>query len=185
MRILALSGSLRSASWNTALARELVALAPEGVEAEIATLHGIPVYDGDREEAEGIPEAVETLKERIVAADGLILVTPEYNQGIPGAFKNAIDWTTRPPKDIARVFRGRPVALCGATPGGAGTRSAQYAWLPTLRTLGTRLYSEHVLFVANAADRFDDQGRLVDENLRKRAAGLVEGFCAFCRARAG
>ena len=127
----------------------------------------------------GVPQAVERLKDRVADAHGLVLVTPEYNQGIPGVFKNAIDWMTRPPRDIKRVFRGKPVALAGATPGGAGTRSAQYAWLPPLRALGTRVYAEQTLFVANAADRFDANGELIDEDIRKRARALMEGFCAY------
>lgn len=78
------------------------------------------------------------LKDRIAAADGLLLVTPEYNNSIPGVFKNAIDWLSRPASDIGRVFDGKPVGLIGATPGGMGTPFSQTAWLPVLRTLGTR-----------------------------------------------
>ncbi|MDZ7748981.1 MAG: rhomboid family intramembrane serine protease [Halofilum sp. (in: g-proteobacteria)] len=181
MQIIVLSGSLRSGSYNTCLAHALAELAPEGCDVEVATPRGVPVYDGDVEADEGIPDAVAALKDRVAAADGLVLVTPEYNQGVPGPFKNAIDWMTRPPKDIARVFRGKPVALCGATPGGAGTRSAQYAWLPTLRTLGTRLYSEHSLLLARAGELFDTDGRLVDQDMRERAAGLIHGLCTFAR----
>lgn len=183
MEIVALSGSLRAGSFNTALARALAELAPACCEVEVATPAGIPVYDGDLEGNEGVPAVVEQLKDRVAAADGLVLVTPEYNQGVPGPFKNAIDWMTRPPKDIARVFRGRQVALCGATPGGNGTRSAQYAWLPTLRALGTRVYSEQTLFVPNASERFDAEGRLVDDDVRKRAAALMDGFCQFMGGR--
>lgn len=182
-RIVAFSGSLRADSYNTALARALAELAPDCCDVEVATPAGIPVYDGDLERDEGVPAAVDRLKEQVAAADGLVLVTPEYNQGVPGPFKNAIDWMTRPPKDIARVFRGRPVALCGATPGANGTRSAQYAWLPTLRALGTRLYSEQTLFVANAAERFDADGRLADDDIRERATALMDGFCRFMGGR--
>lgn len=182
MRIVLLSGSVRSGSINTALARALAELAPEECETEVATVADIPVYDGDLE-AEGMPAAVEALKDKVANADGLVLVTPEYNQGVPGPFKNAIDWMTRPPSDIGRVFGRKPVALCGATPGGGATRSAQYAWLPTLRALQTRLYSDKTLLVANAADRFDDDGRLTDEDTRKRAAALIEGFCEFVRSQ--
>jgi len=74
----------------------------------------------------------------IAAADGLLLVTPEYNNSIPGVFKNAIDWLSRPPADISRVFGGKPVAIIGASPGGFGTILSQEAWLPVLRTLGTK-----------------------------------------------
>jgi len=181
MRIVALSGSLRSGSYNTALAKALAELAPADCEIEVATPAGIPVYDGDLEAEQGVPDAVERLKDRVAAADGLILVTPEYNQGVPGTFKNAIDWMSRPSSDIGRVFRGRPVALCGASPGGFGTKSSQNAWLPTLRALKLRLYSGHSLFVSGADQRFDEAGTLVDEDLRKSATNFMHGFCAFVR----
>lgn len=180
MRIVILSGSLRSGSYNTALARNLAETAPPECESQVVTPAGIPVYDGDLE-AQGLPEAVEALKDRVASADGLVLVTPEYNQGVPGPLKNAIDWMTRPPGDIGRVFGRKPVAICGASPSAAGTRSAQYAWLPVLRALRTRVYSDRTLLVSNAGERFDDDGRLVDEDMRQRAAAMMEGFCAFVR----
>ena len=177
--IIALSGSLRSGSYNTALARALAARAPEGCEVDVTTPADIPLYDGDLEAEKGIPTAVVTLKDRIAAADGLLLVTPEYNQGVPGVMKNTIDWLSRPPKDIGRVFGDRAVALCGATPGGAGTRSAQYALLPTLRVLGTRVWSGQMLYVSGAGKVFDDAGTLVDEDIAGRADRFIAGFCRF------
>jgi NAD(P)H-dependent FMN reductase len=87
--------------------------------------------------ARQLPQAVSNLKDRIAAADGLVLAMPEYNNGIPGVFKNAIDWATRPPADVKRVFGAKPIALMGALPGGFGTILSQSAWLPILRTLGT------------------------------------------------
>lgn len=181
MQIVALSGSLRSGSYNTALAHALAEVQPEGCALEVATPRGIPLYDADAEAADGVPDAVTALKDRVAGADGLVLVTPEYNNGVPGVLKNTIDWMSRPPKDIGRVFRGKPVALCGATPGGGGTRFAQSGWLPTLRTLGTRLYAERLLYVAQAGDRFDADGRLTDADTRKRLAALAEGFTEFIR----
>ncbi|WP_290650310.1 NADPH-dependent FMN reductase [Aquisalimonas sp.] len=177
--LIALSGSLRRQSHNTALARALAELAPDGWTVDVVTPAGVPLYDGDVEAEHGVPDVVTALKDRIAAADGLILVTPEYNQGVPGVFKNTIDWLTRPPKDIARVFRGKPVALCGATPGGGGTRSSQYGWLPILRTLGTRVYSEHLLLVPGAGKVFSADGELLDQDIRDRAQALMEGFCRF------
>jgi len=174
--IIALSGSLRSGSWNTHVARALTERAPEGCDVEVVTPAGIPLYDGDLEAAEGIPDAVSALKDRVASADGLLLVTPEYNQGVPGVMKNVIDWLSRPPADIGRVFGDRPVAICGATPGGAGTRSAQYALLPTLRALGTRVWSGKTLYVAHASRLFDDEGRLQDEDMDQRFNLFIAGF---------
>src|SRR5215211_3945324 len=135
--IVGLSGSLRRSSFNSSLLRVAAELAPVDTRVEIASIRDIPLYDGDVEAESGIPAPVGQLKDRIAGADGLLLVTPEYNNSIPGVFKNAIDWLTRPPADIARVFGGRPVAVMGATPGPGGTILAQAAWLPVLRTLGT------------------------------------------------
>lgn len=180
-RLLAIPGSLRRGSYNAALLRNAAELAPADVSVELATLHGIPLYDGDLEARDGIPEAVTALKERIAAADGLIIATPEYNNGIPGVLKNAIDWISRPPADQARVLRDRPVALVGATPGGFGTVLAQTAWLPVLRALGLRLWTGGRLTVAGAGRVFDEEGRLTDEDLRARLRELVAGFADFAR----
>ncbi len=118
IKIIGITGSLRSGSFNTALLRVAAGLMPSGAMLETATLKGIPLYDGDIEANEGIPQAVIALQEQIAAADGLLLATPEYNNSMPGVFKNAIDWLSRPPSDIGRVFGGRPVAVMGASPGG-------------------------------------------------------------------
>jgi NAD(P)H-dependent FMN reductase len=135
-KIVGIAGSLRAASFNAALLRTAAGLMPSGASLEIASIKGIPLYDGDVEANEGIPQVVAALKEQIAAADGLLLVTPEYNNAMPGVFKNAIDWLSRPPSDIPRIFGNRPTAVIGASPGGFGTILAQNAWLPVLRTLG-------------------------------------------------
>ena len=178
-RIVALSGSLRARSVNSALARDVTEVAPAGVAVTVATIGGIPLYDADAEAATGLPDAVVALKEQIVAADGLLLVTPEYNNAMPGVFKNAIDWLSRPPADIPRVFGDRPVGLLGATPGLGGTRLAQQAWLPVLRTLGTRLWTGRQLYVAGAGKVFDEAGALVDPKVRELLTAFVVGFAAF------
>ena len=182
-RILGISGSLRKGSFNTALLRAAQQVAGEGIELEAATLHGIPLYDGDAEAANGIPEAVSALKERIVASDGVLLVTPEYNNGVPGVFKNAIDWLSRPANDIARVFGGRPFALVGASPGGFGTILSQDHWLPVLKTLGVDLWAGSKLYVSRAGQAFDANGELVDDKVRAQLAEFVRGFAAFAAKR--
>src|SRR5688500_6286819 len=140
---------------------------PEGSELTLGTIHGIPLYNGDVEAADGIPELVTALKDAIAAADGLLLVTPEYNNSIPGVFKNAIDWLSRPPADIARVFGDKPVALAGATTGAGGTLLSQAAWLQVLRSLNVRTWAGPRLVVSGAAKVFDDAGRLVDDKIRE------------------
>jgi NAD(P)H-dependent FMN reductase len=106
--VIGIAGSLRRRSYNTALLRSAVELAPAGLSIEVASIRDVPLYDGDVEEM-GIPESVRTLKDKVAAADGLLLVTPEFNNSIPGVMKNVIDWMSRPPADIPRVFGGKPV----------------------------------------------------------------------------
>jgi len=183
-KILGISGSLRARSFNSALLRSAAGSMPEGAELQIGSIKGIPLYDGDIEETEGIPPAVAELKERIMQADGLLLVTPEYNNSIPGVFKNAIDWLSRPPADIPHVFGNRPVALVGASQGGFGTVLSQNAWLPVLRTLRMHYWSGGRLLVSRASTRFDESGELVDDALRTQLAEFMRGFVAFTRASA-
>jgi chromate reductase len=181
MRLIGISGSLRAGSYNTALLRAAQGVTPDGVELVEGSIRGIPLYDGDVERDEGLPPAVVALQDLIASADGLILFTPEYNNGVPGVFKNAIDWLSRPASDIGRVFGGRPVAVLGASPGGFGTILSQAAWLPILRTLGTAPWFEGRLMVARAGSVFDAEGALTDEDIRKRLAGFVAGFADHCR----
>ncbi|MFA9438890.1 NADPH-dependent FMN reductase [Uliginosibacterium sp. sgz301328] len=176
--ILGISGSLRAGSYNSALLRAAQGLMPAGSTLDIGTIRGIPLYDGDVEAAEGLPPAVVTLKEAIAAADALLIVTPEYNNSMPGVFKNAIDWLTRPSSDIARVFGGRPVAIIGASPGGFGTILSQNAWLPVLRTLGMEPWFGGRLMVSRAGTVFDAQGALIDDKVRGQLEQFMAGFVA-------
>ena len=179
-RVLALSGSLRSSSFNTALAHAAQTLAPEGMVIEVATLHGIPLYDGDLESEEGIPQAVLDLKEQILNADALLLVTPEYNNGVPGVFKNGIDWLSRTDKEA--IFSGRLTGMIGASMGGFGTICSQAAWLPTLKMLGMSLYTGGSLLVSRAQNSFDAQGKLQDETIQKLLSAYLQGFQSFVHA---
>lgn len=180
-RILGISGSLRAKSYNTALLNAAKAAAGPDIELETATLHGIPLYDGDVEEKEGIPAAVTKLKERIMASEGVLLVTPEYNSGIPGVFKNAIDWLSRPPADIKKVFGQRRFAVIGASQGGFGTILSQNAWHSVLKKLGAQQWFGGTLMVSRAHQVFDEQGELRDEAVRKQLGNFLEGFATYLR----
>jgi NAD(P)H-dependent FMN reductase len=182
MAIIGISGSLRSGSYNTALLHAAAGMAPANLPIQIASIRDIPLYDGDLEHA-GIPAPVAALKDRIAGSEGLLLVTPEYNASIPGVFKNAIDWLSRPAADIARVFAGKSVGVIGATPGRRGTMLSQVAWLPVLRDLDTRPFFGKSLYVAGAGKLFDEAGALTDEDTRKRLRAYLEAFAEFVRAR--
>ncbi|MFZ5674924.1 MAG: NADPH-dependent FMN reductase [Pseudomonadota bacterium] len=181
MKLIALSGSLRQLSFNTRLAREAARLAPAGMQITVETIHGIPLYDADIEAHDGLPERVSELKNAIMTADGLLLVTPEYNNSIPGVFKNAIDWLSRPDADIKRVFGGRPTALMGASPGGFGTILSQNAWLPVLRTLKVNFWSGGRLLVSRAQGAFDENGKLANPATEEQLKAFMAGFAGFIR----
>jgi NAD(P)H-dependent FMN reductase len=180
--ILGLSGSLRAGSLNSALLRAAAGEMPAGTTLEVGTIKGIPLYDGDVEAEKGLPDAVVKLKERVLAADGLLLVTPEYNSGIPGVFKNTIDWLSRPPADIARVFGDRCVGVIGASPSRFGTLLSQTAWLPVLKKLGAAAYFGGSLQVSQAGDAFDAKGALVDDRVREQLKKFLAGFSEFVAA---
>ena len=183
IKLLGLSGSLRAQSFNTALLRAAQAAAGDGVQLDAATLHGIPLYDGDLEAREGMPAAVRALKQRVLANDGLLMVTPEYNNGVPGVFKNAIDWLSRKTPGLPDVFAGRPVAVIGASPGGFGTVLAQAHWLPVLRTLGAQLYTGGRMMVSRAGSVFAADGSLHDDAIAKALREFLQGYARFVEAR--
>jgi NAD(P)H-dependent FMN reductase len=152
---------------------------PAGATLELASIRGIPLYDGDVEANEGIPAAVADLKNMIMGSDGLLIVTPEYNNSMPGVLKNAIDWLSRPSADIAKVFGDRPIAVIGASPGAFGTALAQNAWLPVLRTLGTRPWFGGRLMVSHGGKVFNQVGDIVDANVQLQLQQFLNGFVKF------
>jgi chromate reductase len=177
--VIGLSGSLRAGSLNSALLRAAVGLAPPSLSVEIASIRDIPLYDGDLEEKGGIPAPVTALKDRIAAADALLIASPEYNNSVPGVLKNAIDWMSRPSSDIKRVFGGRRVGLIGASIGPGGTRLSQVAWLPVFRVLGMSFFSEKSVYVATGQKSFDADGTLTDEKIREVLGGYMAAFAQF------
>jgi len=176
--IVGISGSLRRGSFNTALLRAAAELMPAGHTLQIESIQDIPLYNFDLE-VQGIPKRVVELKAAISKAGGLLLATPEYNNSIPGVLKNAIDWLSRPPADIAGVFRGKPVGIMGASPGGFGTILSQNEWLPVLRTLGTKPWFAGRLLVSRAQTVFDENGRIIDDAIKQQLKTFVQGFVEF------
>ncbi|MGE5469454.1 MAG: NADPH-dependent FMN reductase [Bacteroidota bacterium] len=185
LTLIGLSGSLRRGSYNSAVLRAAATMMPANSELRIESIAGIPLYDGDSETASGVPEPVARLKQAIADADGLLLIAPEYNNSVSGVAKNAIDWLSRPPGDIAHVFGGKPVAIAGASPSGFGTVLAQNAWLPVFRTLGADLWPGGRLLIARAGNLIDDSGQIGDNATRDSIAKFVSGFVDYVRERRG
>ena len=177
-RTIGISGSLRVGSFNTALLRAACELSPASNAVEIASIRAVPLYDGDFEEAEGIPPAVRELQQRIADADALLLVSSEYNGGVPGVFKNAMDWLSRGELAVQNTSVGKPVALMGASPGWRGTLLAQQAWLQTLRLLGLTPYSDKLLYVSGVSKLMQDS-ELADPATRDRLQAYMAGFAGF------
>jgi chromate reductase len=164
IQVLAISGSLRKAAFNTALLHAAQKLAPEGMSIQIyADLASIPPYDDDIRVA-GYPPVVATLRDRVRAADALIFATPEYNRSFPGVLKNAIDWVSRPP---AQPLDGKVAAVMGAGPGVLGTALANYQLRQVLSVLNVHVVPGLEVLVGGAANKFDGQGRLLDEPTRE------------------
>jgi chromate reductase len=177
VRILGIPGSLRKASFNRAALRAAQQLVPADASLEIFDLDGIPPFSEDDERS--LPPRVVELKARIREADAILIATPEYNYSVPGVLKNAIDWASRPYGDNA--WDGKPVALMGASPGTLGTARAQYHLRQTLVFLDMHPINRPEVMISNAAQRFDEHGRLVDEKSRKLIGQLLAALVAWTR----
>jgi chromate reductase len=171
MNILAISGALRQASTNTALLHAVKAQAPQGMTIEVATLHGIPLYDGDEELKHGKPAAAVALDQRIRAADGVIISTPEYNFSVPGVLKNATDWLSRD----GNPFKWKRVGIMGASGGPVGTARSQYHLRQNLQGLEAIVMPKPEIFVGNSQDKFEN-GKLIDERTRKVIGTWLAAF---------
>jgi NAD(P)H-dependent FMN reductase len=182
MKILALSGSLRSASLNTALLRAMQAAAPAGVQLQLHGLHDVPLFNEDLETAGGWPAAVQDLRAQIRSADALLVSTPEYNSGIPGVLKNAFDWLSRTNAENPSVLMNKPFALVGATMGSFGTAIAQASALPMVRALGLQLWAGQRLALPQAHTLFDAQGELHDAATRALLQAYMAAWVASIQA---
>jgi chromate reductase len=182
VRILGIAGSLRRQSYNRAALRAAVDLVPQGTLLEIADISGLPGFNQDDEQN---PAAkVVELKKQIRAADAILIVTPEYNYSIPGVLKNAIDWASRPYGDSA--WRGKPVAVMGASIGVLGTARAQYHLRQCFVFLDMHPLNQPEVMIANAAERFDAHGNLAHEPTRQIIRQLLENLVSWTsRLRAG
>jgi chromate reductase, NAD(P)H dehydrogenase (quinone) len=173
INILAVSGALRKASTNTGLLRALKEMAPSHVAIEIATLHGIPFYDGDEEVAQGKPQSVKDLDARIRAADGVIFACPEYNFSVPGVLKNATDWLSRG----SAFLKWKRVGIVGASAGMfLGTGRSQYHFRQNLQALQAIVMPRPEIFINHNEQKFDAEGNLTDEETRKHLAKWLEAF---------
>lgn len=178
IRVLGISGSLRKGSYNTAALRAAQELLPDGMTLDFADLAPLPMYNPDVDAA-GTPDVVQRFKDRIARADALLIATPEYNYSVPGILKNAIDWASRPAGKSP--LNGKPVAMMGASTGAFGTVRAQlhlrdmclYNDMPVVRM--------PEVLIMNAAKKFDDQGRLTDQDSRAFMRRLLANLALLVR----
>ncbi|MGH7131245.1 MAG: NADPH-dependent FMN reductase [Phycisphaerales bacterium] len=182
LRILAFAGSLRRESFNRSLLRAAKELAPPDMTIEIFDLAEIPLYNGDVED-KGDPAPVAALKQAIRAADGVLIVTPEYNHGLPAVTKNAVDWASRPPGKPA--LDGKPVGIIGASPGIVGTARAQDQLRQVLVNTASFCMPHPEVLVFKAHEKFDAAGKLTDEKTREHITKHLTALAAWTRRFVG
>lgn len=172
MTIVAFSGSLRKDSFNTKLLRAMQKLAPEGMTIEIADISGFPLYN--QESDASYPEAVQAVKDKVKAADGIIIATPEYNRSVSGVLKNAIDFLSRPYG--TNPFAGKPALICGVSIGKVGTAVAQAHLRDICAFLDMQLIGQPELYLGPASELFDDAGDLTQDSTKQlvsKALGVL------------
>ncbi len=177
MHFLGISGSLRRQSLNTAALRACTQLLPPGVTMALADISAIPLYNEEIRE-QGLPAAVQTLREQILKADAILIATPEYNYSIPGVLKNAIDWASRPP---SQPFEGKPIALISASPGGFGGARAQYHLRQVFIYLNGLMLNRPEAMISAAHTKFDAQGNLTDSAAADQLKALLAALADWAR----
>jgi chromate reductase len=173
IQIVGLAGSLRRASYNRGLIRAAAELAPEGIVVDVLDLADLPLYNQDVEDA-GEPRSVVALKAALDRADAVLVATPEYNHGVPGVLKNAVDWASRP--RATSPLRDKPIAVTGASPGREATARAQTQLREAFVFTGACVMPQPELLVGAAASHFDDDGNLTDPVTRAAVVELVEAL---------
>ncbi|HLL28295.1 MAG TPA: NADPH-dependent FMN reductase [Xanthobacteraceae bacterium] len=176
MNIVTICGSLRKGSFNRMLMNTLPKLAPTGVHLKEAPYDKLPFYNADLHADGKFPEAVTALADTLRAADGIIIVTPEYNYTIPGALKNAVDWVSRLPN---QPFKEKPVAIQSASQGPLGGARMQYHVRTMLVFLNAFVFNTPEIFVGTAQTKFDDKGELKDEATKDIIKKQLEAFAKF------
>jgi chromate reductase, NAD(P)H dehydrogenase (quinone) len=177
IKVLGIAGSLRKGSYNRAALKAAQGLMPAGAVLEIAEIDGLPGFSQDEEK--NPPAKVAELKAKIRAADAILFVTPEYNYSIPGVLKNAIDWASRPYGDSA--WKGKPVAVMGASPGALGTARAQYHLRQCFVFLDMPVVNQPEVMISQAADKFDAEGNLKDAKAKELIGKLLVSLCDLVR----
>jgi chromate reductase len=172
LKVLGISGSLRKNSFNTGLIKAARKLKPDYMEIESADISNLPLYNQDLEAA-GLPEPVRKLRDQIAAADALLIATPEYNYSVPGVLKNAIDWSSRPPKDSP--LKGKVFAVMGAG-GRMGTSRAQYHLRQIAVFTDMHTFNKPEVTVTDAREKFDAEGNLTDERTADQIRRLLESL---------
>lgn len=171
-----MAGSLRRASFNRGLIRAAAELAPAGIVIQILDLADLPLYNQDVEDA-GEPASVVAMKAAVRRADAMLVATPEYNHGVPGVLKNAVDWASRP--RVTSPLKDKPIAVMGASPGRGATARAQTQLRDAFVFTGACVMPQPELLVGEAASRFDDDGNLTDPDTRSALVELVEALRAW------
>ena len=175
--VLGFAGSLRQGSFNRAALRAAAELAPAEMRLESFDIAPIPVYNEDVKQ-QGFPPPVQEFREKIRAADALLIVTPEYNYSIPGVLKNAIDWASRPPD---QPFEGKPIAIMGASPGRLGSARSQYHLRQCFVFLNALIMNRPEVMIAGAPQMFDEQLRLTDQPTRDMISKLLGSLVDWTR----
>ncbi len=160
LKVLCIPGSLRAAAFSRKALQACIDNAPEGMEFETVEIRDIPFYDGDVEASSGLPASVVALREKIAAADAVIISSPEYNASISAVLKNAIDWCSRPP---SQPFSGKPMAIITSSPGATGGIRAHMHLRQVLGNIGALVLVAPTVTIGMAGQRFDAEGKLTDQ----------------------
>ncbi len=185
IHVLAFSGSLRQNSYNRGLLRVAAELLPQNMTLEIADLAPLPLYNADHDGA-AMPEVVRQIRAQIIAADALLIASPEYNYGISGVLKNAIDWVSRPSTPEGTLpLNDKPLGIIGASSGNYGTARSQYDLRKIAVFVNMHPFNKPEILITRAADKFDAQGNLTDPDTHALLAKFMEAFAVWIRRLRG